>query len=59
MTVLDPISPEPPNPDCCHCAGDGVPQSLMHQILADELSNKACAHCWQEEHEVAPKAGAR
>ena len=46
--ILDPVAETSPDPDCGHCCGDGVPQSLQHQFLADESSNMACPHCWPE-----------
>lgn len=52
MTVLSPIPDEMPNPDCSHCHGYGVPQSHAHQILADEYSDKACPHCWEDEEDI-------
>lgn len=47
--ILNPIPDEPPNPDCPSCGGEGVPQSLTHQVLADEFSNMACLDCWADE----------
>jgi hypothetical protein len=49
MLILNPISDTSPNPDCPHCGGEGVPQSLAHRFLADEFSNNACPHCWEDE----------
>jgi len=49
MSVLNPIPDEPPNPDCAHCNGQGVPQSRLHAIIAEEWSNAACDYCWKEE----------
>ena len=49
MTVLSPIPDEAPNPDCPYCGGEGIPQSPAHRILAEDFSNKACPHCWENE----------
>lgn len=47
--ILSPVPDVSPDPDCPHCGGEGVSQSLSHAILADEFSNKACPHCWAED----------
>jgi hypothetical protein len=49
MLILSPVPVLDPDPDCPHCFGEGVPQTPAHRFLADDWSNSACPHCWQNE----------
>ena len=46
MNALAILPNSDPDPDCGVCFGEGQPQSIAHQILADDWSNEACPHCW-------------